>query len=128
MTRVVDLRSDTASAVVVNGQLADARVSGTPAQFTQRGGDPARPVRGWAGTIEYDLTKGVVTLSGEVWFSFGDNDFRGDKVVLDLKGGAPQVWLGELLMLDEEGRVVVRSQIAPADGSEPPPEYEVPVR
>jgi hypothetical protein len=39
-------------------------------------------------------------------------EFRSDAVLLDLKGGGDRGWPGEMLLLDPNGRLVVRSETA----------------
>jgi lipopolysaccharide transport protein LptA len=80
-----DLKSDTANAVFSNGRIAEATVRGKPATFEQRGPATDKDVRGRANVIVYDFGKGTVTLTQDVWFSYGGNEFRGDTVVYSLR-------------------------------------------
>jgi lipopolysaccharide transport protein LptA len=80
-----DLRSNTANAVFTNGRIAEATVRGTPATFEQRNAGANKTVRGRANVIEYDFAKSTVTLTQDVWFSYGGNDIRSDIVVYNLK-------------------------------------------
>ena len=84
-TADADLKADTARAAFVKGQIATARVEGSPAEFEQLGGAPDRQVRGRASAIEYDFGSGIVTLTGDVWFSYGRDEFRGDTVVYSIR-------------------------------------------
>src|SRR5688572_25639496 len=68
-TEEADLQSNLATAAVVNGQIANARIEGTPARFEQVAAASNRQVRGRAGVIEYDFNTGVVKLTNQVWFS-----------------------------------------------------------
>jgi lipopolysaccharide transport protein LptA len=90
-TAEADLRSNTASANVVNGQISKARIEGSPAQFEQRGGQADRLVRGRAGIIDYDPIAGILKLTGEVWFSNGKDEFRGDVVIYNLRDERVQI-------------------------------------
>jgi lipopolysaccharide transport protein LptA len=90
-TAQADLQSNSASASIVKGQIADARVEGDPAQFEQRGATPDRQVRGRAGVIEYDFTAGVVRLTDQVWFSNGKDEFRGDVVIYNVRDERVQI-------------------------------------
>lgn len=85
VTSEADLQSDSASAAVLKGQIARARVEGSPAQFQQRSGPADRQVRGRAGVIEYDFVAGIVKLSDQVWFSNGKDEFRGDVVIYNVR-------------------------------------------
>ena len=80
-----DLRSNTANAVFANGRIAAATVRGTPATFEQRNVGANKNVRGRANVIEYDFGKGTVTLTQDVWFSYGGNEVRGDTVIYNLR-------------------------------------------
>jgi lipopolysaccharide transport protein LptA len=80
-----ELRSNTASASFTSGQIAAATVRGTPAVFEQRNAAADKNVRGRAHVIDYDFSKGTVTFTQDVWFSYGGNEFRGDTVVYNLR-------------------------------------------
>jgi lipopolysaccharide transport protein LptA len=91
VTAEAELQSDSASAAIVGGQLARARVEGAPAQFEQRGGSADRQVRGRADVIEYDFVAGVVKLTDNVWFSNGKDEFRGDVVIYNVRDERVQI-------------------------------------
>jgi len=84
-TRDADLRSSTATAAFLNGQLTEATVKGSPAEFEQRGVSADKRIRGRAGQIDYDIAKGIVKLTSDVWFTYGSNEFRGDVVVYNVR-------------------------------------------
>lgn len=86
-----DLQSNLATAQVVNGAIADARIEGSPARFEQLRGTNNRQVRGRAGIIEYDFVTGVVKLSNQVWFSNGKDEFRGDVVIYNMRDERVQI-------------------------------------
>lgn len=90
-TEEADLFSDLATAEIVNGEFADARIEGTPARFEQIGNGSNREVRGRAGTIEYDFDTGIVKLSDQVWFSNGKDEFRGDVVIYNIRDERVQI-------------------------------------
>jgi lipopolysaccharide transport protein LptA len=90
-TAQADMQSNSASASFVDGQIADARVEGSPAQFEQRGASPDSQVRGRAGVIEYDFRAGVVRLTDQVWFSNGKDEFRGDVVIYNVRDERVQI-------------------------------------
>ena len=118
VTSEAELQSDSASAAVVGGKLARARAEGSPAQFEQRGGRADGQVRGRAGVIEYDFIAGIVKLTGNVWFSNGKDEFRGDVVIYNVRDERVQINPGG------EGRVhgIIRPQgtKATAPGSAQP--------
>ena len=84
-TADADLKSSTATAAFVDGKIATAVAKGTPALFEQRHGAADKLVRGRAGVIDYDVNKGIVRLSDQVWFSYGGNEFRGNVVVYNIR-------------------------------------------
>jgi len=84
-TPEADLFSDLATAAIVNGQFADARIEGAPARFEQVAGAANRQVRGRAGVIEYDFNTGVVKLSNQVWFSNGKDEVRTDVLIYNIR-------------------------------------------
>jgi lipopolysaccharide transport protein LptA len=84
-TRDADLKSNTATAAFLNGQLTEATAKGTPAVFEQRSVVADKLIRGRAGQIDYDIVKGIVKLSKDVWFSYGGNEFRGDVIVYNVR-------------------------------------------
>ncbi len=90
-TAEADLQSNLATAAFVNGQIADARVEGSPARFEQIGASDNRQVRGRAGVIEYDFHTGVVKLTNQVWFSNGKDEFRGDVVIYNVRDERVQI-------------------------------------
>jgi lipopolysaccharide transport protein LptA len=90
-TAEADLQSNIATAAVVNGQISNARIEGTPARFEQLSAANNRQVRGRAGIIEYDFGTGVVKLSNQVWFSNGKDEFRGDVVIYNMRDERVQI-------------------------------------
>ena len=84
-TADADLRANTAIARVMNGAIANATVKGSPAVFEQRKAGDDKQIRGRAGQIEYDFVKGIVRMTNDVWFSYGDNEFRGAAVVYNVR-------------------------------------------
>jgi lipopolysaccharide transport protein LptA len=90
-TAEADLQSNLATAAVVNGQIANARIEGSPARFEQVSASDNRQVRGRAGVIEYDFGTGVVKLTNQVWFSNGKDEFRGDVVIYNVRDERVQI-------------------------------------
>lgn len=86
-----DLTSDAASASFAKGQIATARAQGAPAQFQQNNAPAGAQVRGRAQTIDYDFVSGTVRLNGDVWFSNGKDEFRGDVVIYDIRQERVQI-------------------------------------
>jgi lipopolysaccharide transport protein LptA len=110
VTSEAELKSDSASAAIVGGQLARARAEGSPAQFAQRGGRDDSQVRGRAGVIEYDFIAGVVKLTDNVWFSNGKDEFRGDVVIYNVRD--------ERVQINPGGQGRVRGIIRPRQGTQ----------
>jgi lipopolysaccharide transport protein LptA len=84
-TNEAEMRSNTATAAIVNGEVTQATVKGSPAVFEQRSAAVDKLVQGRAGEIDYDVAKGIVRLTNDVWFSYGGNEFRGDVVVYNVR-------------------------------------------
>jgi lipopolysaccharide transport protein LptA len=123
-TADADLRADSASAMSVKGQIARARIEGSPAEFEQRGEQRERQVRGRAGVIEYDFGKGTVKLTKDVWFSYGKDEFRGDTVIYNIRDERVQVnpdgeSSGRVKGTIRPGARDERSQNTPSDSSSP---------
>jgi lipopolysaccharide transport protein LptA len=110
VTSEAELQSDSASAAVVGGQLARARAQGSPAQFEQRSGRADREIRGRADVIEYDFAAGIVTLTDNVWFSNGKDEFRGNVVIYNVRD--------ERLQINPSGEGRVHGVIRPRQGTE----------
>ena len=83
-TAEADLKSNVATAQFSNGQLRQAVATGTPAVFEQRTATD-KQARGRAGQIEYDFAKGIIKLTDDVWFTYGDSEFRGNVVVYNVR-------------------------------------------
>ncbi len=90
-TAAADLQSNSASAAIVDGEISHARVEGSPARFEQRGGQAESQIQGRAGVIDYDFGNGIVTLTNQVWFSNGKDEFRGDVVIYDVREERVQI-------------------------------------
>ena len=84
-TRDANMRSNSATAAIVNGQVTQATVRGTPAVFEQRSPTTDKQIQGRAAQIDYDIAKGIVKLTNDVWFSYGGNEFRGDVVLYNVR-------------------------------------------
>ena len=84
-TNEAEMRSNTATAAIVNGEVRQATVKGSPAVFEQRSAAVDKLVQGRAGQIDYDVAKGIVRMTNDVWFSYGGNEFRGDVVVYNVR-------------------------------------------
>lgn len=85
-TAEAELNSQTAQATFKDEELTDARAEGAPAQFESIGtAADATLARGRARLIEYDLRNETVRLSGDVWFGYGKDEFRGETIIYYLR-------------------------------------------
>jgi lipopolysaccharide transport protein LptA len=84
-TAEAQLTAQSAVAAFERNVLVQARVEGAPAQFERINGPSERLARGRARVIEYDVATDTVTLSGDVWFGYGADEFRGETVVYSLR-------------------------------------------
>jgi lipopolysaccharide export system protein LptA len=83
-----EMSSDEADVTFAKKLLATALVTGKPASFVQNSAASGKPVQGHADTIDYNVGKNVVRLSGNAWLSDGQNEIRGESLkysVLDRK-------------------------------------------
>jgi lipopolysaccharide transport protein LptA len=69
-----DLYSDHATLEIINGELASALVTGSPAQFQQTRSTTGRLVKGHANSINYDVASATVKLTGEAWLTDDRNE------------------------------------------------------
>lgn len=113
-TAEAELTAESATAAFENNVLVEARVEGSPAQFERRGSASERLARGHARSIEYDVTDDTVTLSGDVWFGYGSDEFRGDTVIYNLRDERVRVDAGDA------GRVrgIIRPRSSEETGTE----------
>ena len=82
-----DLRSDRATVEIVNNELASALVTGSPAQFEQTRSTTGQLVKGHATTIDYDVTGGIVKLTGDAWLTddHNDNDIKAPSITYNVR-------------------------------------------
>lgn len=75
LVRTADARlsADSATAAFDDNVLVAVRVEGAPAEF-QRLGGTSEQLQGRARIIEYDVVADTVTLTGDVWFGYGNGD------------------------------------------------------
>ena len=85
-TAEAELKSQSADATFKDEELTEARAEGSPAQFQSVGAAAqATLARGHARLIEYDLRNETVRLSGDVWFGYGKDEFRGETIIYYLR-------------------------------------------
>lgn len=88
-------------------------LTGAPARFEQRTAREGLPTAGRAGLMEYDLTTGVVLMSGAAWLSDGSNEISGARISYDLRN--------ERVTADADESGQVRLRITPPERGEPSP-------
>ncbi|MGH8250302.1 MAG: LptA/OstA family protein [Steroidobacteraceae bacterium] len=74
-----ELQSDTARVRFAAGEVQSASVTGSPAQFEQRGQE--QNAQGRANRIDYDLGRGTVEFAGDAWLSDGRTELTGATLV-----------------------------------------------
>ncbi|MDE2294787.1 MAG: lipopolysaccharide transport periplasmic protein LptA, partial [Gammaproteobacteria bacterium] len=79
-----DLRSSAADITFARQRLASATVTGAPARFTQVDPKSGRLVQGHAQKIDYEVAKGIVTLSKDAWLTDGHNEINGQILKYDI--------------------------------------------
>jgi lipopolysaccharide transport protein LptA len=80
-----DLYSDRATVEFSNKVLARATVTGSPAQFEQTQSTSAPPVKGHAGSIDYDVVAGTVKLAGEAWLTRGESKMDAPSITYNVR-------------------------------------------
>jgi lipopolysaccharide transport protein LptA len=80
------LASDTAVVRFSDNQIAQATVTGAPAEFEQPRKSDAGVARGRAGSIVYDVAQGTVRLATDAWLTDGRNEITGEELVYDIAG------------------------------------------
>jgi lipopolysaccharide export system protein LptA len=80
------LSSEQADATFEKKLLAQVVITGHPASFAQ-GAAPAgkSPVQGHANTIDYNVAKDTVHLTGNAWLSDGQTEIRHDSLTYSVK-------------------------------------------
>jgi lipopolysaccharide transport protein LptA len=71
-----DVYGDRATVEITGGALANALVTGSPAQFEQAHTTQGRLAKGHAASIDYDVVAGTVKLNGDSWLS---DELTGDE-------------------------------------------------
>ena len=89
-------------------------LTGAPARFEQLAQRDGLPTAGRARLMEYDLTSGVVLMSGDAWLSDGSNEIAGARISYDLRN--------ERVTADADETGQVRLRITPPERGEPTPE------
>jgi lipopolysaccharide export system protein LptA len=74
------LTSDEAQITFVNKVLTRAVANGKPAEFESPVATKGKVVHGRANTVDYEVGKGVVHLSGDAYLSDGQNEIRHDSL------------------------------------------------
>jgi lipopolysaccharide transport protein LptA len=67
-----DLHADRTTLEIINGALASAHATGSPAQFEQTQSKNGSLAKGHANTADYDVLAGTVKLTGTPWLSYGN--------------------------------------------------------
>jgi lipopolysaccharide transport protein LptA len=82
-----DLRADRGIVEIVNGALASALVTGSPATFEQTRSTSDRLIKGHAATIDYEVAAGAVKLTGDAFLSDqqNDNDMHSPTIIYNVR-------------------------------------------
>jgi lipopolysaccharide export system protein LptA len=78
------LAADAATVLFKNNNILNAVVHGAPATFEQALKETKQLAKGRADTIEYDVQRSTVSLSGQAWLTDGQNEIRGETLVYDI--------------------------------------------
>jgi lipopolysaccharide transport protein LptA len=110
-----DLYSDRATVQFVNKVLAHATVTGSPAQFEQIQSTSLPPVKGHAGSIDYDVVAGTVKLAGEAWLTRGESKMDAPSITYNVRDRKLEGGIGT----SPDGRVHMTIVPKPDAGSAP---------
>lgn len=94
-TAEAQLSAETATAAFENNVLVQARVEGSPAHFESLPGVAEQLARGRARAIEYDVRADTITFTGDVWFGYGADEWRGEQVIYNLRDQRVRMSSGE---------------------------------
>jgi lipopolysaccharide export system protein LptA len=109
------LTSDEAQITFVNKVLTRAVATGKPAAFQQLDIKTGKLVKGRANTVDYEVSKGVVHLSGDAYLSDGQNEIRHESLKYNI--GAQSV----VAEASEQGSQRVHIIITPPPPKSAPP-------
>jgi len=73
-----NLEADQATVSIDDNRIARAEASGRPAVFEQKLPNVDRSAQGRAANIDFDVGQGRVTLTQDIWFTDGRNEWRSD--------------------------------------------------
>ncbi len=79
------LSSDQARVDFSDNRILRATIVGNPAQFEQPRVGTSDIARGRAGSIEYNVQGGIVTLSRDAWLTDGRNEISGQRLVYNVR-------------------------------------------
>jgi lipopolysaccharide transport protein LptA len=79
------LRSDQATVEFRDNRIADATITGNPAQFEQQRADDLGMEKGHADQIVYDVDQGTVLLTKDAWISDGHNEMSAPSIAYSIR-------------------------------------------
>ncbi|HEV7136693.1 MAG TPA: lipopolysaccharide transport periplasmic protein LptA [Steroidobacteraceae bacterium] len=79
------LHSDQATVQFRDNQIADATITGSPAQFEQQRADDLGIEKGHADQIVYDVSQGTVLLTDDAWISDGRNEMSAPSIAYSIR-------------------------------------------
>ena len=79
------LRSDQATVQFRDNEIADATITGSPAQFEQQRAGDLGMEKGHADQIVYDVSQGTVLLTNDAWISDGRNEMSAPSIAYSIR-------------------------------------------
>jgi lipopolysaccharide transport protein LptA len=76
--------ADEADATFLGGEMTKAVVTGKPAVFEQTEAKNGKPIHGHADVIDYQVGKGVITLSKDAWLTTGSEELHAEFIGYNL--------------------------------------------
>ncbi|HEX3844941.1 MAG TPA: LptA/OstA family protein [Steroidobacteraceae bacterium] len=79
------LRSDQATVEFRDNRIADATITGNPAEFEQQRADDLGMEKGHADQIVYNVDQGTVLLTKDAWISDGHNEMSAPSIAYSIR-------------------------------------------
>jgi lipopolysaccharide transport protein LptA len=123
-----DVRGDRATVEITQGELANALVTGSPAQFEQTRSNTDRLVMGHATTVDYDVAAGTVTLTGDALLTDdrNENEMSSPSITYNVRDRRIESDAGATVGGRVHMRILPKASPGTASGSAPSAEHAKP--
>jgi lipopolysaccharide transport protein LptA len=100
------LAADLATVSFRANRIETAAATGSPARFEQKLASMARPARGTAGRIDYEVAAGRIRLADKAWLSDGRNEINSDALIYNVR--AQRVETEAATVGDDRVRITIK--------------------